>query len=118
MQNLHTLSDIGISLLDAISNRGVSHSHISGLILLPSSLYKVGQEHNSQASSFHLIGICFVFLIFIYTSSFLLQGKSDLLIRYQLDENFIRSLLDISKKKVQVYAFTPALIFISFHGSA
>lgn len=74
--NLHMLSDIGISLLDAISNRGVSHSHISGLILLPSSLYKVGQEHNSQ-------------------------GKSDLLIRYQLDENFIRSLLDISKKKVQ-----------------
>ncbi|XP_010322915.1 sister chromatid cohesion protein PDS5 homolog B isoform X2 [Solanum lycopersicum] len=74
--NLHTLSDIGISLLDAISNRGVSHSHISGLILLPSSLYKMGQEHNSQ-------------------------GKSDLLIRYQLDENFIRSLLDISKKKAQ-----------------
>ncbi|XP_055832582.1 sister chromatid cohesion protein PDS5 homolog B isoform X3 [Solanum dulcamara] len=74
--NLHMLSDIGISLLDVISNTGVSHSHISGLILLPSSLYKVGQEHNSQ-------------------------GKSDLLIRYQLDENFIRNLLDISKKKAQ-----------------
>ncbi|PHT45545.1 hypothetical protein CQW23_14703 [Capsicum baccatum] len=38
--NLHMLSDIGISLLDALSNKGVSHSHISGLILLPSSLYK------------------------------------------------------------------------------
>ncbi|KAF3633225.1 putative sister chromatid cohesion protein PDS5 -like protein A-like isoform X2, partial [Capsicum annuum] len=82
--NLHMLSDIGISLLDALSNKGVSHSHISGLILLPSSLYKVGQEHYSQASSFHLIG-----------------GKIDLLIRYKLDENFIGKLLDISKKKLQ-----------------
>ncbi|KAM3308707.1 sister chromatid cohesion protein PDS5 B [Capsicum chacoense] len=74
--NLHMLSDIGISLLDALSNKGVSHSHISGLILLPSSLYKVGQEHYSQ-------------------------GKIDLLIRYKLDENFIGKLLDISKKKLQ-----------------
>ncbi|KAJ8563635.1 hypothetical protein K7X08_032087 [Anisodus acutangulus] len=72
--NLHMLSDIGISLLGAISNTGVSHSHISGLILLPSSLYKVGQEHNNQ-------------------------GRSDLLVRYQLDENFIGKLLDSSKKK-------------------
>lgn len=74
--NLHILSDIGISVLDAISKAGVSHSHVSGLILLPSSLYKVGQEQNSQ-------------------------GKSDLSIHYQLDENFIGKLLDISKKKAQ-----------------
>ncbi|CAN4099678.1 unnamed protein product [Withania somnifera] len=74
--NLHMLSDIGISLLDAINNTGVSHSHISGLILLPSSLYKVSEEHNSQ-------------------------GKSNLLIHYELDENFFHKLLDISKKKAQ-----------------
>ncbi|XP_059299133.1 sister chromatid cohesion protein PDS5 homolog B isoform X2 [Lycium ferocissimum] len=78
---LHILSDIGISLLDAISNKSVSHSHFSGLILLPSSLYKVGQEHNSQ-------------------------GKSDLLIRYQLDEDFIGRLLDGSKKKAETAAMT------------
>nr|XP_009764573.1 PREDICTED: sister chromatid cohesion protein PDS5 homolog A isoform X9 [Nicotiana sylvestris] len=73
---LHVLSDIGISLLDAIGNTRVSRSHIPGLILLPSSLYKVGQKHISQ-------------------------GNSDLLIRYHQDESFIRKLLDSSKNKAQ-----------------
>ncbi|XP_033513632.1 sister chromatid cohesion protein PDS5 homolog B isoform X8 [Nicotiana tomentosiformis] len=73
---LHVLSDIGISLLDAIGNTSVSRSHIPGLILLPSSLYKVGQKHISQ-------------------------GNSDLLIRYHQDESFIRKLLDSSKNKAQ-----------------
>ncbi|XP_019257336.1 PREDICTED: sister chromatid cohesion protein PDS5 homolog A isoform X3 [Nicotiana attenuata] len=73
---LHVLSDIGISLLDAIGNTSFSHSHIPGLILLPSSLYKVGQNHISQ-------------------------GNSDLLIRYHQDESFIRKLLDSSKNKTQ-----------------
>ncbi|XP_016466171.1 sister chromatid cohesion protein PDS5 homolog B isoform X6 [Nicotiana tabacum] len=73
---LHVLSDIGISLLDAIGNTSVSRSHIPGLILLPSSLYKVGQKHISQ-------------------------GNSDLLIHYHQDESFIRKLLDSSKNKAQ-----------------
>ncbi|XP_075075383.1 sister chromatid cohesion protein PDS5 homolog B isoform X12 [Nicotiana tabacum] len=73
---LHVLSDIGISLLDAIGNTRVSRSHIPGLILLPSSLYKVGQKHISQ-------------------------GNSDLLIRFHQDESFIRKLLDSSKNKAQ-----------------
>lgn len=116
LQKLHVLSDIGISLLDAIGNTSVSRSHIPGLILLPSSLYKVGQKHISQASStIHFLLACSIwfdyFLFYLHFSSFLLQGNSDLLIHYHQDESFIRKLLDSSKNKAQVHSFIPSIDF-------
>ncbi|KAK2659490.1 hypothetical protein Ddye_006023 [Dipteronia dyeriana] len=54
--NLHILADIGISFLKKLNHNGISSSHFSGLILLPSSLYQIslakkGEEANSDCIS-------------------------------------------------------------------
>ncbi|CAH9134640.1 unnamed protein product [Cuscuta epithymum] len=45
---LHILADIGICYLSSLGNISFSSSHPSGLVLLPSSLYKISPGHKCQ----------------------------------------------------------------------
>ncbi|XP_019182210.1 PREDICTED: sister chromatid cohesion protein pds5 isoform X2 [Ipomoea nil] len=45
---LHILADIGISFLNSLANSSSSSTHTPGLILLPSSLYKISSGYKCQ----------------------------------------------------------------------
>lgn len=51
MQKLHLLADMGISAVGALNQIGISSSRTRGLILLPSSLYRISLTKNSEEAS-------------------------------------------------------------------
>lgn len=51
LQKLVILADFGISLLNALNYNANSETHTPGLILLPSSLYRICPAEKSQEAS-------------------------------------------------------------------
>ncbi|KAA8538477.1 hypothetical protein F0562_027977 [Nyssa sinensis] len=55
---LHALAEFGISIINALDHSSISKSHSPGLILLPSSLYRVSLEENREQGNLHCLPQC------------------------------------------------------------
>uniref|UniRef100_A0A5B6YQ09 Sister chromatid cohesion protein PDS5 homolog A n=1 Tax=Davidia involucrata TaxID=16924 RepID=A0A5B6YQ09_DAVIN len=55
---LHTLAEFGISIINALNHNGISNSHSPGLILLPSSLYRISLAENREQANLHCLTQC------------------------------------------------------------
>ncbi|KAK9271081.1 hypothetical protein L1049_026670 [Liquidambar formosana] len=77
---LHILADIGISTVYALNHSGISTSHAHGLILLPSSLYRISIAKKSE------------------------EASSKYLTRSAFDENFVKRIIHTFKSHISVPA--------------
>ncbi|KAL9173225.1 hypothetical protein ABFS82_03G099300 [Erythranthe guttata] len=53
---LHLLAEVGICILNSLNTNNTGFPHAPGLILLPSSLYKIGPSKMREANAYPLIG--------------------------------------------------------------
>ncbi|KAL7117964.1 hypothetical protein ACP275_03G105700 [Erythranthe tilingii] len=53
---LHLLAEVGICILNSLNTNNTGFPHGPGLILLPSSLYKIGPSKMREANAYPLIG--------------------------------------------------------------